>query len=329
MGLHFSWAGPGAVIVAGLSVAVTLTAQPLRILHSLDASRTKVLVGNRTPRALLQDDEGPLNPFERIGGLTLVFKPSPGQASELLDLLQQQRDPSSPNYLNWLTPEQYASRFGINQNDLEKISAWLQTEGFGIDYVARGRTWMMFHGTAGQVLQAFHTEVHRYRVARERHYANATDTSIPIAHDPVLLAVPGLDDFRTESKSLNAMPVADFTSSGGTHALVPGDLATIYHVTPLYQGGITGLGQKIAVVGQTDVHLSDIEHFRAQYGLPFNDPQLVLVAGSPDPGVSPNDLIESSLDLEYAGGIAPEATILFVYSTDVWTSATQARPIVI
>ena len=74
------------------------------------------------------------------------------------------------------------------------------------------------------------------------------------------------------------------------------------------------------VAGQTDIHLSDIEHFRTEYGLPVNDPKLVLVTGSADPGVSANDLIESSLDLEYAGGIAPNATILFVYSADVWTS---------
>ncbi len=116
------------------------------------------------------------------------------------------------------------------------------------------------------------------------------------------------------------MPVADFSVSGGFHALVPGDLATIYDVQPLYQRGITGSGQKVAVVGQTDIQLSDIEHFRSQDGLPMNDPQLVLVTGSPDPGISANDLVESDLDLEYAGGMAPNATILFVYSTNVWTS---------
>ena len=78
------------------------------------------------------------------------------------------------------------------------------------------------------------------------------------------------------------------------------------------------------MVGQSDIHLSDIEHFRTQYGLPVNDPELVLVSGSVDPGVRPDDLIESSLDLEYAGGIAPDANILFVYSTDVWTSIEYA-----
>ncbi len=61
-----------------------------------------------------------------------------------------------------------------------------------------------------------------------------------------------------------------------------------------------------------------------EFGLPSNNPQLVLVAGSPDPGVSGGDLLESSLDVEYAGGIAPNAAVLFVYSTDVWTSVAYA-----
>jgi subtilase family serine protease len=295
-------------------------AQPSRITSPLDVSKTKLLIGNRTRRARQENDQGPLNPYDRISGITLILKPSPDQAGDLDKLLHQQREPSSPNYRAWLTPEQYASRFGLSANDFGQVVSWLQTEGFSIDYVARGRRWIMFSGTAREVLKAFHTEVHRYNVGGELHYANAQDPSIPEAFDPVVLLIRGLDDFRTEPRKINGVPVADFSVSGGFHALVPGDLATIYDVQPLYQRGITGSGQKVAVVGQTDIQLSDIEYFRSQDGLPVNDPQLVLVTGSPDPGNSADDLVESDLDLEYAGGIAPNATILFVYSTDVWTS---------
>lgn len=317
-------ARPLAVTLAGVWVAASLAvAQPIRITHPLDPSKTKALAGNRTLKARAREDEGPLNPFNRISGITLMFRPSPRQATDLEELLREQRDPSSPNYRAWLTPEQYADRFGLNQEDLAQVLSWLRTEGFSIDYVARGRTWMRFSGTAEQVQNAFHTELHRYNVNGRLHFANSGDPSIPAALDPVVLLIRGLDDFRTEPRTLSA-PVANFTSFSGGHSLVPGDLATIYDIGPLYQRSITGSGQKIAIVGQTDINLSDIEHFRSQYGLPVNDPKLVLVAGSPDPGVSPDDLIESSLDLEYSGGIAPNATILFVYSTDVWTSTEYA-----
>ncbi len=312
------WALVSLWLLLSLSISQAL-AQPSRITSPPDASKTKVLIGNRTRKAQPENDQGPLNPFDRISGITLILKPSPDQAGDLEKLLHQQRDPSSPNYRAWLTPEQYAGRFGLSSDDLGQVISWLQSESFSIDYVARGRSWIMFSGTAGQVLKAFHTEVHRYNVGGDLHYANAQDPSIPAALDPVVLLIRGLDDFRTEPRRITSVPVADY-SSGGFHALVPGDLATIYDVQPLYQRGITGSGQKVAVVGQTDIELSDIEHFRSQDGLPMNDPQLVLVTGSPNPGTSANDLVESDLDLEYAGGIAPNATILFVYSTNVWTS---------
>jgi subtilase family serine protease len=310
---------------AVLSIAAALAkAQPVRITEPLDVSNRKTLAGNRNPRARAEDDQGPLNPFARISGMTLIFKPSQVQSGALDELLREQQDPSSPNYRNWLTPEQYASHFGLNPDDVEKVIAWLETEGLSVDYVARSHTWMMFSGTAGQVQQAFQTELRRFSLGGELHYANAGDPSIPAAIDPVVLQIRGLDDFRTKPARTISAPVANFTLSGGGHSLVPGDIATIYDIARLYQSGITGAGQKIAVVGQTDINLSDIEHFRANYGLPVNNPELVLAAGSPDPGVSPDDLIESSLDLEYAGGVAPLAKVLFVYSTDVWTSVEYA-----
>jgi hypothetical protein len=313
-------ATPVAVFAGLLSAFSLALAQPVRITQPLDTARVTVLAGNRTSQARPENDQGPVDAFETIGGMALELKPSGSQAADRGELLQQQRVPSSPDYHRWLTPEQYATRFGLSPADLEEVTTWLQTEGFRVDYVARARTWILFSGTAARVQHAFHTEIHRYNVQGKLHFANSVDPSIPSALDPVISLIRGLDDFRTEPRARSSPHVGNYTTLGGVHFLLPGDLATIYNLAPLYQRGITGSGQKVVVVGQSDIHLSDIEHFRTEYGLPVNDPKLVLVTGSADPGVSANDLIESSLDLEYAGGIAPNATILFVYSPDVWTS---------
>jgi hypothetical protein len=306
--------------LAGLLVALSLaTAQPVRITQPLDASKSTVLVGNRTLQAHPENDQGPVDTLQTISGMTLVLKSSASQAADLDQFLRQQRAPSSPNFHRWLTAERYADRFGVSPQDLERVTAWLESEGLHVDYVARARTWILFSGTAGHVEKAFHAPIHRFNVQGKEHFANAVDPSIPAALDPVVSLIRGLDDFRTEPRTAHSVPIADFTAGSG-HFLVPGDLAVIYDIEPLYQLGITGAGQKVAVVGQTDIQLSDIAHFRGEYGLPVNDPTLVLVTGSSDPGISSDDLIESDLDLEYAGGIAPNATILFVYSTNVWTS---------
>jgi subtilase family serine protease len=107
----------------------------------------------------------------------------------------------------------------------------------------------------------------------------------------------------------------DFTSSlTGNHFLVPDDIATIYDIRNLYNTGIDGTGQKIAVMGQTDILLSDIAAFRSNSGLPVNEPTVILVPGSGDPGVSDNDLPEADLDLEWSGAVAPKADIIYVNS---------------
>src|SRR5947209_7200739 len=82
----------------------------------------------------------------------------------------------------------------------------------------------------------------------------------------------------------------------------PRDFATIYNVTSLWNQGFDGKGQSIAIVAQSNIKLSDVMNFRAQFGLPVNDPQIIIVPGS-DPGIT-DDEGEADLDVEWAGAIA-------------------------
>src|SRR5437660_7364007 len=122
-----------------LSVA-SLHAQQDRLTARIDRAHRVVLRGTIHLKARPEFDQGPLDPSVTAQGMTLVLKQSPSQKTALQQLLAEQQDPSSPNYHQWLTPEQYADRFGLSQNDLDKISAWLQSEGFTVSHVARGRT---------------------------------------------------------------------------------------------------------------------------------------------------------------------------------------------
>jgi uncharacterized protein (TIGR03437 family) len=300
-------------------------AQQDRISGEIDTARTAVLKGNRSSRAMPQYDRGPVDPGQLINGITIVFQRSAGQQAALEQLLAEQQDPTSPNYHHWIAPEEFADRFGLSSSDVAKVTEWLRSQGFGLAYEARSRMYVTCSGTAAQVLGAFHTELDRYQVDGEMHFANSSDPSSPAALEPVVQLVQGLDDFRPKAPPRQLRAVADFTYFS-SHYLVPADIATIYDINPLYQKGITGSGQKIAVVGQSNINLSDIEYFRGTLvGLAKNDPQLVLVPGSTDPGTSSQgDQGESTIDLEYAGGIAQNATLLFVYSTNVDTSTQYA-----
>ena len=288
-----------------------------RVTAPVDANRTIVLKGHVPPRAQPQFDQGALDPATEVGYVTLRLTPS----AAIEPLLAAQRNPSSPDFQRWLTPEQFGDRFGLSAGDLSKITTWLQSEGLKINDVARGRHWITFSGTAAQMGRALHTEMHRYRVNGENHFSNATDPSIPAALAPVVSGVDGLSDFDDQPAYRNSRLAPDYTS-GSSHYLAPADFATIYNLTPLYAAGLDGTGQKIAIVGRTDVSLTDIRAFRKQFNLAAKDPQMVLYGA--DPGTSSGDVTEADLDLEWSGAIAPNATIVYVYSRSINTSAQYA-----
>jgi hypothetical protein len=251
------------------------------------------------------------------------FKMTDAQQAELDRLLQAQQDPSSPEYHQWLTPEQFAGRFGLSESDLARITAWLRQLGFSDIQPARSRTFVQMAGTAFQVRLAFGTVIHHYRTNGNLHYANSSDPILPRALEGVVSGIRGLSDFHPRPHGIRSSSQPRFTSSiSGNHFIAPGDFAVIYDVQPLYNSGIDGTGQKIAVAGQTDIKLSDIHAFQTASGLPVKDPQIIL-DGS-DPGTLTDDETEADLDIEWSGAVARGATIVFVNSQDALTSAMYA-----
>lgn len=313
----------------GLFIAVSLSpAQQAirdRIVQPIDGAQVSVIKGNVRPWARAENDRGKVNDSFILDHVTMVFKPSQSQQSSLANLLQELQNRSSASYHQWLTPEQFGSRFGLSENDLRQVISWLENQGFVVDEVARSHMWIVFSGTAGQVDQAFHTEIHQYLVDNETYYANASDPVVPGAFADVVLGLRGLNNFRPRPRAVIRKvlpaPTSRFTSAiSKNHYLAPDDWATIYGVAGLYGSGISGAGQTIAVVGQTDIYANDITAFRAAAGLAASDPTVILVPGSSDPGVSTNDLPEADLDLEWAGAIAPNATIIYVNSRNAFDS---------
>ena len=312
-----------------LFVAIGLRAQPNRVVEPINPGLSIELPNNVPYNAQTQYDQGPVAPSFSMTAIILMVKPSSQQQAALSQLLADQQNPSSPNYHRWLTPEQYADRFGLSSADLDKIADWLRSQGFVVTYTAHGRNWIAFDGTAGEVAQAFRTEIHRYVVGGQTHFANATNPSIPAALADVIAGFRGLHDFHPRPLYHQTKPVAPgpnqprYTDPTFTNYLAPDDIATIYDLFTIFNAGYTGTGLSLMVMGQTDIALSDINDFRAMFNLSYNPPTTTLVPFSKDPGTT-GDLGEADLDLEWTGAVARGATIIYVYSTDVFTSASYA-----
>jgi len=313
------------ILLTGAIAIVPLWAQrpEARIAGSVNGGELQILRGNVHPLARAEFDQGTAPADLPMEHMLLVLTRTPAQEAALQTLLREQQDSTSAQYHHWLTPQEFGSRFGAADADIQTITSWLQSQGFTVNSVSNGRTIIDFTGTAGQVQQAFHTQIHRYVVHGQEHWANATNPQIPAGLTPVVAGVATLHNFTKQSQLISSGRQFEaqlssagrplFTAGFGNNALSPGDYARIYNLNPLFNANVNGAGTTIAVVGRTNINLSDIQEFRSTFGLSGGTVQ-VIVNGR-DPGdVGGSEEAEAVLDTSWAGATAPGATVDLVVS---------------
>jgi subtilase family serine protease len=318
---------------------------PSLITQPIDEGKLVVLTGNTHPLARAKYDQGAAPSSLAMDRMMLVLKTTSTQGSALETLLAEQQDRSSPNYHKWLTPQEFGTQFGASESDIQKITSWLQSHGFQVENVANGRNVIQFSGNAGQVQSTFHSAIHKYTINGKENWANASDPSIPAALTPAVAGVASLNNFPKRAahrlagtfardmatgKMKAVKPQFTFpagcqgTNTNGTntecYGLAPYDFATIYNVLPLWNAGITGSGQTIAIVSDSDINPVDLTNFRSLFGLPAANFQRTYTPGfsSSNPGIIPcadnGDECEAALDVQWSGAVAPGATINLVIS---------------
>ncbi|MBZ5534925.1 MAG: hypothetical protein LAO31_03135 [Acidobacteriia bacterium] len=221
---------------------------------------------------------------------------------DLERLLQEQQDPQSPNYHRWLTPEEFGSRFGVPQAQYQRAVQWLEENGFAVKMHLGNRLRIYFDGVTENVERAFRTHIQLYDYKGKTYFSNDLDPQIPLEFQDRGQGIYGLDDFPKEQP---------LYKNGNTFGLAPTDTHVAYNLQPLFQSGIDGTGQSIAIVARTNFNISDVQSFRSTFGLPPNDPVKILVGS--DPGdLGGGEETEVLLDTEWSGAIARSATIQVV-----------------
>ncbi len=276
------------------------------------SSQATVLNGNVHPLARPQYDQGRVEAFHANAG-DLGVQNVRAQQADLDALLASQQDRGSPDYQRWLTPEQYGSRFGLSQSDINKVTGWLESEGLQVESIPASQNAIVARGSAQQVAAALHTEMHRYLVNGNAQFANSSSPSVPASLADVISGIRGLHNFALKPRLVRQISPKFTSGVTGNHFVTPPDFATIYRLNSLYQQGINGTGQKIVVVGQSDVALGDVRAFRTNSGLAANDPTpidannsalvgLIVPPGASDPGMQSSDIDEANLDVEWQRG---------------------------
>ncbi len=341
----------GLVFLAASSAASFAQGSPSsgpRVAQAIDETNLVELKGNVHPLARAEFDRGPVADSLPLEHLMLQLKRSPGQEQALQNRIAGLYNPHSPDYHKWLTAQEFGDSFGPSKRDISAVTKWLQSHGFKINVVYASGMVIDISGTAAQVRDAFHTEIHNYDVNGAKHIANAGEPQIPAALEPVVAGFTSLHDFMPHPAMHNAGPVTKDSKSGKwtpaksspnfsysyfgneLYDVTPQDFATIYNLGPLRAASppIAGKGLAIAVLEDSDMIPADWNTFRTAFGLSSFAGTLLQVHPAPpakrfkncsDPGLTGSES-EVAIDAEWAGAVAPDAAIEVASCADTKTT---------
>jgi subtilase family serine protease len=258
-------------------------------------------------------------PVQRM--LVMLKRPVESEAARQR-FLRQVHTPGSPIFHQWISPQKYGEQFGARDEDIQTVVSWLLTHGFSVPRVTASKTMIEFSGTAGQVREALHTQIHQYSASGRSFYGNDREISIPEEISSRIRNFSPLNTFplasyvaqsgkaRLVRGANGAAPVFTTTANNTPfYAVAPEDFSTQYDLGPLYASGTNGSGETIGIIGTTNINLALVNAYRELFNLSGDNTQIVVDGEDPGDGIGPN--IEALLDVELSGAVAPNATVNF------------------
>lgn len=344
------------VLICGSALWAQSAGVVPRVTSPVRETEVTALRGNVPLAVQARYDQGAAQASMPMTHIRLVLSRSAGQQVALDTYLAELQDSASPNYHKWLTPEEFGKLYGPADADIAAIVSWLQSDGLQVEGVSKGRTNIAFSGSVSQVAAALHTQIHSFVVNGEQFYSNTSDPKIPSALAPVVAGVAHLNTIQPKPhlahgtgaavnaqtrhmeriKAAGGLAAApDLTGGSGTASdpyfllITAADAATIYDTPNSFNAGYnsgtsyTGQGVTIGIGGEALIRAATVADYRSRF---LNSSAQVTIINVD--GVTSSDntgaIDEGYLDTEIAGGLAPNASIRFYTSTDLWSAIDEA-----
>ncbi len=261
--------------------------------------------------------------------ITVTVSLKLSNAEQLDPLVQALYTPGSPQYRQFLTPEQFIARFGPSPATIAAVTREFTAAGLAVTQTATAQ--LHVTGTAAQLETEFGVQLHSFRAAATaatpsylyRKPMSAPSLSGAIADS--VNAVLGLDTRPHLTPHLQAaaqqpaqsMPAPQQVSNQTNTPDPPGlwtviDYADYYDVNPLYRQGLSGEGHTLAIVTFASMTESDAYYYWNTLGLKVRPNRIDVVNVDDGPG-APCDAcgsIETTIDTQQSGGLAPGAKII-------------------
>jgi pseudomonalisin len=280
--------------VGKVIAVVTLLAALVVVASAAADAGDRVLVAD-VSRSLAQAQRVGVPPAtERMRiGLALAH-PYPAAEDALLRGLF---DRSSPDYHHFLTPAQYAQRFGVPAATQHDVRAWLTGGGLRVEHVTGAGDYFLAAGTVAQVEGLLKTTIGRYQIGSERFDANDTPPAVPRALP--IFTVLGLDSSRRH-RTMADLAGAQATPNVGAQS--PEELRSVYE----HPAGVTGQGTSVAILGNgaTDSVIADLHAFDAKHDISPIPVDVVHVPANGNFSDTSGNL-EWNIDMQAIHGMAP------------------------
>jgi len=232
--------------------------------------------------------------------------------------LKELYDPSSPSYRQFLTVEEFTSRFGPSQEDYDAVVRFAEANGLTVVGTSRNRVNVDVVAPVASIESAFHLTMGSYQHPTENRTFYAPDREPTPDLSVRLWHISGLDNYsiphpallrRAENQNLTARSNAT-TGSGPSASFLGSDMRAAY-----YGGALTGSGQSLGLLEYYGTDLADLTTYFKNAGQTNNVPiTLKSTDGTSTSCVYPRcDDTEQTLDMTQAIGMAPGLSSLVMY----------------
>jgi subtilase family serine protease len=266
-------------------------------------------------------DLGDTNPTDVVS-VSVIFKAQPMEQLEAF--VQSTQDPWSPQYHHFLSVNQFARAFAPSQSAIARVSAYLASFGITAGPALADNLVLKATGTVAAFTQAFTFQMHDYQNGSGRFHRPTTAPCVPGSLSDVMLVVAGFSTqpaFTPKVRSASsvgpiAAPATRLPAQGSTATNTPGaytvgDFANQYDVGPLYKAGIDGTGSTIGIATMAGFYPADAYNYWSSIGLNVSQTRITQIhVDEGAPISSQAGPIETSLDVEQSGGIAPGAKMV-------------------
>ena len=310
----FGWVKPSirGVLLTSARVSVLLV-----LATAAKAAERQVLHGH-LPAAVTKLNLPPVGRLSSTNRLHLAMGLPFRNEQALGTLLQHLYDPTSPQYHQYLTPEQFTEMFGPTEQDYQAVIAFAKANGLAVTTTFPNRALLDVEGTVAGVEKALHVTMQVYNHPDEARTFFAPNTEPSLDVSVPLLRIGGLDNYSLLHPNLvpNPLITANATPNVGSGSGPSGSyLGNDFPAAYVPGSSLTGSGQIIGLVQFDGYYPADITYYETQAGLPAVTLTNVLVdnfSGTPSGGTG---TIEVSLDIEMVISMAPGVSQVILYET--------------